>query len=342
LQTLKKHSADLRGSGQCPEYPPANARLLVFHQGALGDLVVAFRAIRNLRKRFSVIHGICQSSIGALACRLGIFDRFFSIESALFSTLFSDQPDAVIQSFLEAYTVSIWFSYSKDLETVVRKTAPGRAVLIAPRPDPFERIHVACHIERSLMEAGLSDGELLQEFDENGQYIGKPVIRKKRSGPLRALLHIGSGSPRKNWPLASFQSVYRRLSDMGMHPAFLLGPAEHHTADELKNFECRLPRDLTALYDLFRQADGYIGSDSGVTHLSAYLQIPTVAVFGPSDPLRWHPMGSSVQVVASEACTYSPCFETEKRYCRDCLKQIPPEMVITGFLNLFDNHSGVL
>ena len=54
------------------------------------------------------------------------------------------------------------------------------------------------------------------------------------------------------------------------------------------------PLELAALLSRCRL---YVGSDSGVSHLAAAVGIPTVAVFGPSDPVVWAPRGRSVRVL---------------------------------------------
>ena len=54
-----------------------------------------------------------------------------------------------------------------------------------------------------------------------------------------------------------------------------------------------LLRDLSVrlLAGVLTQADLFLGHDSGVTHLAALLGVPTVALFGPTDPARWAPQG---------------------------------------------------
>jgi ADP-heptose:LPS heptosyltransferase len=55
---------------------------------------------------------------------------------------------------------------------------------------------------------------------------------------------------------------------------------------------------LPALAGLLAECRGYIGNDSGVTHLAGALGLPTIAVFGPTDPAVWAPPGMQVSVVA--------------------------------------------
>lgn len=53
-------------------------------------------------------------------------------------------------------------------------------------------------------------------------------------------------------------------------------------------------RDVSRLLQGCR---GYVGNDSGITHLAAYLGCPTVALFGPTDPHVWGPVGLRVRVL---------------------------------------------
>ena len=46
-----------------------------------------------------------------------------------------------------------------------------------------------------------------------------------------------------------------------------------------------------------QQCRCYLGNDSGITHLAAMLSVPTVAIFGPTDPKIWRPVGPFVKVI---------------------------------------------
>src|SRR5207237_7479770 len=45
------------------------------------------------------------------------------------------------------------------------------------------------------------------------------------------------------------------------------------------------------------QCNGSLGNDSCITHLAAMLGVPTLALFGPTDPLTWRPLGPFVRVI---------------------------------------------
>ncbi len=79
----------------------------------------------------------------------------------------------------------------------------------------------------------------------------------------------------------------------------------------------------------------YIGNDSGVTHMAAALNIPTLAIFGPTDPVLWSPRGKSVVVVRREI-ECSPCTQERFFQCQrpECLQQLGMEEVLKGLRGL--------
>ena len=120
-------------------------------------------------------------------------------------------------------------------------------------------------------------------------------------------------------------------------PEYILGPAEASLTGQLLkkqdvNRRVHEVYHLCELVELLKAAEGFIGNDSGVSHLAAFLGLPTLVIFGPSDPLRWKPSGPAVRTVRPTLdCT--PCFETNAKNCeeRKCLSQTSPEDVINAF-----------
>jgi heptosyltransferase-1 len=72
--------------------------------------------------------------------------------------------------------------------------------------------------------------------------------------------------------------------------------------------------DVAGLVALMRRADLYVGGDTGPTHLAAMLAVPTVALFGPTDPARNGPWGVGPRMVVrdeSSVTTYKRRAEVE-------------------------------
>ena len=72
------------------------------------------------------------------------------------------------------------------------------------------------------------------------------------------------------------------------------GPADDDAAALLETVPgACVARDLPlrVLAALLARAGAYVGNDSGVTHLAAASGAPTIALFGPTDPRVWAPLG---------------------------------------------------
>ncbi|MCP4694318.1 MAG: glycosyltransferase family 9 protein, partial [Desulfobacterales bacterium] len=117
--------------------------LLIVHQGALGDFVVAFPILRRLREKFRRIHALCKGGHGALAKMLNLVDGSHPLEAARFASLYTDHVDPGVKEMLADYGAILLFTWSRGLErTVVKTVGRGVAHRVSPRPGPWERMHV--------------------------------------------------------------------------------------------------------------------------------------------------------------------------------------------------------
>jgi len=153
----------------------------------------------------------------------------------------------------------------------------------------------------------------------------------QRQGSKTILLHPGAGSPRKRWPLSRFLGLAAQIKARRFNPEFVIGPAEQDLLSELERHGATVHRPLDSrdLLDLFHPAAAYVGNDSGASHLAAWAGLPSVAIFGPTDPVRWRPLGSAVEVVRPPL-DCRPCFEEEVANCasENCLAATMPEDVL--------------
>jgi ADP-heptose:LPS heptosyltransferase len=128
-------------------------------------------------------------------------------------------------------------------------------------------------------------------------------------GPKRVvMLGLGASRPTKRWlprHFARFALLLRERKDL--HPAVVVGPGEEEALfagaviDEMRALGLRAIQGgkgdffhLAGLSvrDLARALHGiraYVGNDSGPKHMAAALGVPTVTLFGPEDPVEWHP-----------------------------------------------------
>ncbi|MBM4131581.1 glycosyltransferase family 9 protein, partial [bacterium] len=105
-------------------------------------------------------------------------------------------------------------------------------------------------------------------------------------------------------------------------------------ADRLPPSAVAPPSTLAEMTALLGACDLLVGTDNGLRHLAALLGLPTVTVFGPTDPHGWNPPGARhVGVTRCEPC--SPCDLTA---CpvpgHPCLDALPPAAVAAAALRL--------
>ena len=307
--------------------PPA---LLIVHQGALGDLVCIFPVIVALRRHFRTAGILCQEHIGRLAAAEGLVEAWFPIEAAWTACLFAGDAGREARHRFAPYTHFLVFSRSEALVSSLQRIDDTRVCRIPPRPPADQRVHVAEHALEHIRACGLLP-ERECTLPETAPSAAPPV-EKNRSKTV--LIHPGAGSPRKRWPLSSFQEVAAQLEALRLSPEFVIGPAEQDLLRELARRDATVHRPVGSLdlLALLRSAAAYIGNDSGVSHLAAWAGLPSVVIFGPTDPVRWRPRGDSVEIV-QPPLDCMPCFETAAENCAaaDCLARISPGNVLEAF-----------
>lgn len=117
-----------------------------------------------------------------------------------------------------------------------------------------------------------------------------------RDGSPFAILNPGAGWGAKCWPAERYGAVASTLKKTGIASLVNVGPGESHLGAEVAArsggaacvIECSIPQ----LIALTRRAALFIGGDTGPVHLASALQIPVVAIFGPTDPERNGPFNS--------------------------------------------------
>ena len=174
------------------------------------------------------------------------------------------------------------------------------ALLLARAVAPFG---IAVPATAEALAAGMPP---LRADEEDAQAAARVWDALALSGGARPVvaLHPGSGGAAKRWPPERFVELARRLITRGCRPLLIEGPADAEvTAAVLaalgaETERVRVARGLSvgALTALLRCA-AYVGNDSGVSHLAALAGVPTLALFGPSDPALWAPLGPRVRVL---------------------------------------------
>jgi heptosyltransferase-3 len=176
--------------------------------------------------------------------------------------------------------------------------------------------------------------------------------------PGVVVVHAPSMWPYKQWPIQHFGKLIEGLMAQGRQVVLTgsAGPRDQEciaplrglgSSAELLDLSGKL--DFNQLVTLFRQAALYIGPDTSVSHLAAATGVPVIAIFGPTNPMRWAPWPASAKAQALFArsalvqqtgnvtllqsglhcvpCGRAGC-EDHRQSRSDCLVDITPERVL--------------
>lgn len=283
---------------------PLRRNVLIFHSGALGDFVLSWPLALAFGRLFaqSRIFYVTSRQKGQLA------ERALRIESADaeagWHRLFGespDLPDVPARLLAGAHAVAGFVADAGSAwERNVRALASGAEVLAlaAHPPADFDGHHTDFLLQQLAPAMVWQHGvvQMLGSVRQRGLGAsGTP------GGPV--VIHPGAGSPAKCWPLDGYLELARRLRAGGRPVRFVVGEVEREwwpaagLAELAAVAELRQPDSLAGLLDCLTGASAFVGNDSGPGHLAGVLGLPTVSLFGPTDPRVWRPIGPRASVV---------------------------------------------
>jgi hypothetical protein len=226
--------------------------------------------------------------------------RLLPWEAGRTAELFTETgASAALRETLAGFDAAIVFSRDRDLARNLGAVIP-RLVVHDPTP-PSGSGHAAEWLARPVAALGAPCAEgppLLETTSDEAERAA--AFLRDLPDPFLAV-HPGSGSPSKCWPADRFS---RLVDALGVERFLLVeGPADAEAAAAMRaSHEGAIAaRGLTprVLGAVLARAAACVGNDSGVTHLAAAWGAPTVALFGPTDPAVWSPVGRRVTIVRS-------------------------------------------
>jgi heptosyltransferase-3 len=326
--------------------PPASvSRLLIWHQGALGDLLLAMPALAAISGHFPQARITASGHPerwGLLAPSLSL-DEIWDSSQSQWAPLFVDKslPPKLAER-LSRFQLALIFSPRQQRELQVRLHQAGiPAVQWLPSFPETVTDSVADLQAGHLAALGL----YYQPAPFKLTFINNPADASPTlpgPGPWLAVAP-GSGQARKNWPLSHYYEVSRALAwKFNLQVLWLAGPAEEATLPYLQSLAqaqgqvLLANRPLAQVARILSHCRLYLGNDSGLTHLAAAVAGPDVlALFGPTDPRVWAPLGPHVHPL-TVPCPKAPCAAGRLIPCPEpvCLEALSPDTVLAAAARL--------
>jgi heptosyltransferase-2 len=333
---------------------PAPHRILVKAVNWLGDLVMSGPALHAIHDMFPGAHlsvlvrrDLASFFDGALwvdeviPYRLrggvaGLLDQF-----SIIKLIRAGRFDLAVV-FPSSFQSALWVTLA-GVQRRAGYVADRRGFMlthkVAPRAD-VERVHQAHHWLVMVGETIGAEGAIeayhldvnVQSRDKMRAWLAKRRIRPERA--LVALAPVAAYGPAKEWPPERYAALADILADRHGAECVLVGGIDDRPQCEQIAARCRSGALVAAaettvgeLIGLLSLCHGFAGNDSGCMHLAGALGVPSVAIFGSTNPARTGPMGPHCRIIY-RALECSPCLERTCRFGHyNCLRDIAAEEV---------------
>jgi len=209
----------------------------------------------------------------------------------------------------------------------------------------LDLVRIICDNEKS-MDARLSVGEIKRDIRDfpDGRLVLNLSSEEKQWAhnyiqklgiseyDFFVCIHPGGSSFDKLWPEDGYAQIADRLVDpFGAKILILHGPSESKLASDIQqrmtpDVVIYAPESLRQLAALINCCKLFICNDSGPMHIAAALDVPTVAIFGPTDHVRWAPRSPNAQIARRDM----PCWPCSAHKCKngfECMKLLPVKKV---------------
>jgi heptosyltransferase III len=287
-------------------------RILAIRGGAIGDFILTLPAIRLLRETFAHCHLeiLGYQHIAALARQGG------------------PQPETTYADavrHIEAGPLAGFFARNGNLSPEWSEYFASFNQVVSWLFDPDEIF--ANNVKRAGVKNYLSayakitdeahaSNQLARGLERMALFLDEPTAKIVPDAPTLATaqgwlngfagkgliaLHPGSGSAKKNWPLAHWRAVAEQWRALGHRILLVGGEADDAGLEALKPLADVIlrGRSLPELGAALSLCQHYYGHDTGISHLAAAVGVPCTLLFGPTEPAVWAPQAPQVRILTA-------------------------------------------
>ncbi len=291
---------------------------LVVKPGSIGDTVAAFPVFYSLKENSYNVYFIGSEKM------IGYLERIKFIEKGIG---FGDSRLLEFFTYQRKFTVPEMPDFDIVISYIEPDTIFGQNILNTYKdnavfhPVPEEP---ASHITEFLLEPLHKSGiKVMFDIERKVNKHGNDIL----------FIHPGSGSKKKNLPPEGFLEIFTELNQT-CECRIIIGECEKSDMDYwVKNAGAENiiePETIDELAKKLENGSWFIGNDSGVSHLAAFLGLDTFIIFGPTDPQIWAPKGKKVKIIQTTA-ECAPCNYQTRKNCQSmkCLKEINVQSIIS-------------
>lgn len=330
-------------------------KLAIYSPNWIGDAVLTMPFLNACRRRFPEAHITVAAKdwVAEVYRHHPAVDRLIELPSralrglggvfAIGRRLRRDRPDRcyLLTDSLRSAAIARLSGSVERIGFRGQGRSPLLTEALAPPGGALHRSRRYLMLLKEAADAALPEGPGLTLTIEEIAWATGELDRLGLARPLAVL--PGSMAPARRIPAERWAGFLAPFAEAGQPLLMLGGNRDAETAREVVN---RLPpasaRSVCGDYSLRQSAalisrcQGALAADSGLGHVAASLQVPTVSVFGSEDPSMTRPLGLRTAVVR-QPVHCSPC---RKNDCHNraapllCLSAIPARALWEAYASL--------
>jgi heptosyltransferase-2 len=277
--------------------PALQNKILVIRGGAIGDFILTLPVLAALRAQFpsTKLELLGYPHIAQLASAGNLVDALHSIEARALASFFArhGQLAANLAEFFSSFAIIISYLYDPDgiFQDNIARVSKAQFIAGPHRPDERDGIHATETFLQPLRRLAIFDADPVPRLKANAAKP-EPIL----------VLHPGSGSEKKNWPETKWRELIQELADSRL--LLVGGEAEEGRLERLAEIApCEVARSLplAELAVRLSACSLFVGHDSGISHLAAALDVPTIVLWGETAEEIWRPRGDHVKILRNLA-----------------------------------------
>jgi heptosyltransferase-2 len=326
-----------------PSYAPQ--RLAVLHLNQIGDLLFSLPLLHAVRKQWpqATLVSVVRPHLGDLIAAAEVVDDVvvlpakgsaWAVSRALrrggfdLAIALSGSHAQVLGAYLARVRRRVGFA-DAALPMLLTSRAAGRGVPCLAKMATMAR-HLGCQLETDSYV-----GLIRPRHEQLAAARRLLTAAGVRPGEQLAALGPGwtPGHDHKAWRADGFAAVADGLEKrFGLSPLILGRASDRRRAEEISRLSPAAVLNLAGstttgeAMAVLSACAVFVGGDSGLMHLAAALDIPVVALFGPTDPELTGPRCSASAIIRKDL-PCSPCHDPACRH-RECMMSIHPEEVL--------------
>lgn len=170
------------------------------------------------------------------------------------------------------------------------------------------------------------------------EYIEKWIEEQKQISNKLVLIIPKSAALNKNWPVTYFTEINCFLNEQGIIPVYIGSKSDADYIEEIKGKKTNAAGlfSLRELPTIAESAAFAISVCTGPMHIISAAKVPTIVLYGPSDPVRWAPVNAIVlqSKLPCVPCERLDCTQEKGKNCMDLItpNQVEKTIVEQGWL----------